>query len=127
AMKTATLNASRQLTLDLDTEPSDGVPYEYTLQGDVEDVSRQHIAGQANFVVHPAPWYVGLKRPAMFVDQKDGLDTAVVAVGIDGHPASGVNVDLALVEVQYHSVRRAEGNGFYTWDVERRERSEEHT
>ena len=30
-------------------------------------------------------------------------------------------MDLTLVEVQYHSVRRAEGNGFYTWDTERKE------
>ncbi|HEV3140882.1 MAG TPA: MG2 domain-containing protein, partial [Vicinamibacterales bacterium] len=121
ASKTAALNANGQLTLDLGTEASDGIPYQYTLEGDVEDVSRQHIAGQASFVVHPAPWYIGLKRPPMFVDQKDGLSTAVVAAANDGSPAAGVNVDLTLVEVQYHSVRRAEGNGFYTWDVERRE------
>ncbi|MGE3178543.1 MAG: alpha-2-macroglobulin, partial [Vicinamibacterales bacterium] len=30
-------------------------------------------------------------------------------------------VVLTLVEVQYHSVRRAEGNGFYTWETARRE------
>ena len=57
----------------------------------------------------------------MFVDQKDGLSTAVVAVTPDGAPVSGVKVDVALVEVQWHSVRRAEGNGFYTWDTERKE------
>ena len=37
-------------------------------------VSRQHIAGRASFVVHPAPWYIGLKRPSLFVDQKDGIE-----------------------------------------------------
>ncbi|PYR16096.1 MAG: hypothetical protein DMF94_29480 [Acidobacteria bacterium] len=121
ASQTATLDARGQLALDLDTRPSDGVPYRYTFEGDVEDVSRQHIAGNATFVVHPAPWYIGLQRPPMFVDQKDGLSTAVVAVTPDGAPVSGVKVDVALVEVQWHSVRRAEGNGFYTWDTERKE------
>jgi len=121
ASKTAATAANGQLTLDLDTEPSDGIPYQYTFEGDVEDVSRQHIAGSASFVVHPAPWYIGLRRPALFVEQKGGLTTSVVAVGLDGTPVAGLNVDLTLVEVQYHSVRRAEGNGFYTWDVERRE------
>ncbi|MBI4486051.1 MAG: hypothetical protein HY655_08585, partial [Acidobacteria bacterium] len=72
-------------------------------------------------VVHPAPWYVGLQQPPLFVDQKNGLRTAAVAVSPDGTPVAGVKVDLTLVEVQWHSARRAEGNGFYTWDTERRE------
>src|SRR5206468_805233 len=109
------------LALDLETRPSDGYPYEYTLEGDVEDVSRQHIANRASFVVHPAPWYVGLKRPSLFVDQQGGLNTEIVAVSPDGTPVSGVDVDVTLVEVQWHSVRRAEGNGFYSWDTERKE------
>src|SRR5207249_2526784 len=36
-------------------------------------------------------------------------------------PISGIKVDLTLVEIQWHSVRRAEGNGFYAWDTERKE------
>jgi uncharacterized protein YfaS (alpha-2-macroglobulin family) len=121
AKQSAKLGANGQLTVDLDTQPSDGFPYQYSFEGDVEDVSRQHIAGRAGFVVHPAPWYVGLKRPPLFVDQKDGLRTEVVAVAPDGRAAAGVKVDVALVEVQWNSIRRAEGNGFYTWDVERKE------
>jgi len=121
AAQTATLDARGQLTLDLATLPSDGVPYRYTFESDVEDVSRQHIAGNASFVVHPAPWYVGLQRPSLFVDQKTGLNTGVVAVSADGVPVPGVKVDVALIEVQWNSVRRAEGNGFYTWDSERKE------
>ena len=35
--KTAALDANGQLTLDLDTQPSDGLPYQYTIEGDVED------------------------------------------------------------------------------------------
>ena len=84
-------------------------------------MSRQHIAGRASFVVNPAPWYVGLQRPPLFVEEKEGLTTAVVAVAPDGKPVAGVKVDLTLVEVQWHSVRRAEGNGFYTWETERKE------
>jgi uncharacterized protein YfaS (alpha-2-macroglobulin family) len=119
--KTASLDARGQLALDLDTQPSDGLPYQYTIEGDVEDVSRQHIAGRASLVVHPAPWYIGLQRPPLFLEQKDGLKTSVVAVGPDGTPVPGVRVELTLVEVQWHSVRRAEGNGFYTWESERKE------
>ncbi|HJZ74931.1 MAG TPA: Ig-like domain-containing protein [Vicinamibacterales bacterium] len=121
AATSASIDQQGRLTLDLETRPSDGFPYEYTLEADVEDVSRQHIANRASFVVHPAPWYVGLKRPSLFVDRKEGLSTEVVAVAPNGTPVPGVAVDVTLVQIQWHSVRRAEGNGFYTWDTERKE------
>lgn len=122
AAKAGTLDEKGQLSVDLETPASDGYPYQYTFEGDVEDVSRQHIAGRVSTVVHPAPWYVGLQRPSLFVSQRDGLSTAVVAVSPAGVPVPGVPVELTLVEIQYNSVRRAEGNGFYTWDTQRRER-----
>src|SRR5262249_23721881 len=119
--KSAKLDAKGQLQLDLETPASDGYPYQYTFEGDVEDVSRQHIAGRASTVVHPAPWYIGLQHPSRFVSQKDGLNTTVVAAAPDGAAVPGVQIELSLVEIQYHSVRRAEGNGFYTWDTTRNE------
>jgi len=114
-----TTGGDRQLTLP--TTLDAGVPYVYTLEGDVEDVSRQHIANRASFTVHPAPWYVGLRRPQYFTDQKAGLDTEVVTVAPGGTAVGGVPVTLTLTQVQWISVRRAEGNGFYTWDTERKE------
>lgn len=121
AAQTATLDGSGQLTVDLETPASDGYPYQYTLEGDVEDVSRQRIAGRASTVVHPAPWYLGVQRPSLFVSQNDGLNTSIVAASPSGVAVPGVPVTVTLIEVQYHSVRRAEGNGFYSWDTQRRE------
>ena len=69
------------------------MPYSYTLEGDVEDVSRQHIANRASLTVHPAPWYIGVRRPPYFIEQKNGLKTEVVAVEPDGTIAAGVPVD----------------------------------
>jgi len=117
-----TLAKTGDLTLTLETVRDAGVPYRYALEGDVEDVSRQHIANRAEITVHPAPWYVGLRRPSSyFLQQKTGLKTEVVAVGLDAAPVSGVPVTVTLTQVQWTSVRRAEGNGFYTWDTERKE------
>ena len=116
-----TLAATGTLPLTLDTEREAGIPYIYSLEGDVEDVSRQHIANRASLTVHPAPWYIGVRRPSYFLEQKAGLATEIVAIGLDGTPAAGVPVDVTLTQVQYTSVRRAEGNGFYTWDTQRRE------
>ncbi len=116
-----TLAATGDLPLTLDTERAAGIPFIYSLEGDVEDVSRQHIANRASLTVHPAPWYVGVRRPSYFLEQKTGLNTEIVAVGLDGTPTAGVPVDITLTQVQYTSVRRAEGNGFYTWDTQRKE------
>ena len=93
----------------------------YSLEGDVEDVSRQHIANRASLLVHPAPWYIGLRRPSYFLQQKQGLKTEIVAVAPDGKVVPGVTVTVTLTQIQWNSVRRAEGNGFYTWDTERKE------
>lgn len=114
------LQPGGQLSLSLDTDRGAGVPFVYTLEADVEDVSRQHIANRASVTIHPAPWYIGLRRPAYFIDRKAGLKTEIVAVRTNGAIAAGVPVELTLTQVQWHSVRRSEGGGFYTWETERR-------
>ena len=117
----ATLAKTGDLALTLTPQADAGIPYVYSLEGDVEDVSRQHIANRSSLLVHPAPWYIGLKRPSYFVSQKNGVQTAIVAVGPDGKVVPGVTVDVKLTQVQWHSVRRSEGNGFYTWESERKD------
>jgi uncharacterized protein YfaS (alpha-2-macroglobulin family) len=114
----ASLTADGQLALDLDTQ-SDGMPQRYQLEGDVEDVSRQHIANRGSVLVHPASFYVGIRALPYFTPQQTGLQTEIIAVGLDGKPVSGVPVELTLTQLQWKSVRRAEGGGFYTWDTER--------
>jgi alpha-2-macroglobulin len=109
------------LALKLPTTDSRGVPWVYALEADVEDVSRQHIANRASMTVHPAPWYIGVKTLPFFSDQKNGVATEIVAASLDGNLVAGLPVDLELIQVQWKSVRRAEGNGFYEWDTERQE------
>jgi uncharacterized protein YfaS (alpha-2-macroglobulin family) len=119
AADTKTLAANGQLSLTLETDMKAGLPYSYTLEGDVEDVSRQHIANRASLVVHPAPWYIGVRKIPLFNDQRDGVKTELVAVGLDGKAVAGIPVDVKLTQVQWQSVRRAEGNGFYGWETQR--------
>ena len=121
ASREAALDASGQFSIDLTTVKDAGIPYTYTFEGDVEDVSRQRLAGRASFVVHPAPWYIGIQRPPYFVEQPKGLATAFVAVVPDGRSVAGVRLEVTLTQVQWHSVRRAEGHGFYTWETQRKE------
>src|SRR5258708_5607035 len=110
-----------QPALALDPDGKAGLPYSYTLEGDVEDVSRQHTANRASRVVHPGPWYIGIKQLPLFGDQRDGLKTEFIAVGLDGAPVPGVKIDVTLTQIQWTSVRRSEGNGFYAWESQRKE------
>ena len=114
------LTAGGELGVQISTDRSAGVPYRYTFEAEVEDVSRQRIANRASLLVHPAPWYVGFRRIPYFADQKAGVQTAVIAATPDGVPTPGVTVVVSLKQIQWNSVRRAEGGGFYTWETERR-------
>lgn len=117
----ASLDPAGRRTLTLATPKDAGAPYAYTLEADVTDVSRQHIANRATLRLHPADFYIGVKNPPYFVDVKSGLTTEVVTVSPEGLAAPGVDVTLSLKQIQWHSVRRAEGNGFYAWESERKE------
>ncbi len=63
----------------------------------MENVSRQHIANRARTIVQPAPWYVGIRRPDYFLQQRNGLPTEIVAVGLDGTPVAGVPVEVTVI------------------------------
>lgn len=113
------LDGSGKFTVSQPTQAGGDLPYVYRFEGDVEDVSRQHIASRSSVTVYPAPWHIGVRRPPYFVDASAGASVDVVAVAHDGAVVPGVNVSLSLVRSQWNSVRRAEGSGFYTWETER--------
>jgi hypothetical protein len=67
-----TVNRSGEFTVSVPTARDAARPYTYSFEAEVEDVSRQRIAARATRVVHPAPWYIGVKRPPFFTEQKNG-------------------------------------------------------
>ena len=120
AADSGTTTAGGEFTIPVETARTVGRPFTYVFEAEVEDVSRQRIAGRAARLVHPAPWYVGVKRVPYFADQKTGVQTALIAVTPDGVVTPGVQITVALKQIQWNSIRRAEGGGFYTWETERR-------
>lgn len=115
------LDSAGQAKLSLSTRADSPFPHEYTLEGEVTDVSRQTIAGRSAFRVDPAPWYVGVRRLPYFAEAGKAIETQLVAADLSGKPAAGVKITARLVQVQWHAVRRAEGRGFYTWETARKE------
>jgi len=117
------LAANGQLKLSLETDKAAGVPFDYRLEGVVTDVTRQQIAGRLSMRVDPAPWYIGLRTPPYFAEAGEGkgIETEVIAAGLDGLAVPGVPVKVALKRIQWTSVRQGEGGGFYDWESERKE------
>jgi alpha-2-macroglobulin len=117
----AALDASGKIVVDVPSTRDVDFAYRYTLEGDVEDVSRQHLANRASVTMYPAPWYIGLRRPDYFADVTKGTSVDVVAVDHQGHPVPNVAVTVSLVHIQWNSIRHAQGGGYYTWETERLE------
>jgi len=119
--KDAKLDSKGDLKLSLDTDIAAGYPWNYKLEGNVTDISRQQIAGRTSFHVDPAPWYVGVKLPPYFSDAAKGIDTAIVAVDLKGTATADVKVSIDLHRIQWNSVRESTGHGFYNWTSERKD------
>ena len=113
----ASTDADGSFAVELETKGGDGVRYDYQIEGEVTDVSRQRIANRATISVHPAAVYVGVKLP-YFVDQSAGVSAALVALTPEGAYVPGTDIAVTVQHVQWISTRRAEGSGFYAWDTE---------
>ena len=115
------LDASGEIRAELPTRADTPWPYEYTLEGEVTDVSRQKIAGRASYRVDPAPWYIAVRKLPFFADAGKSISTEIAAVDLSGNAQPDVHVSVEVQQVQWHAVRRASGRGFYTWESEKKE------
>ena len=66
---------------------TDGSPYLYHVEANVPDISNQRISAQTNIFVHPAKFYIGLKKPADlngFAKKGSKLDFPYILASPDG-------------------------------------------
>jgi hypothetical protein len=88
-----------------------------TLEAEVEDVSRQTAASRASGLVHPAAFYVALKRPKdWFVAKGDAVHADVAAVEPAGKHRAGVPVHVDLVRRTWSNVLESTGESAGHWD-----------
>ena len=98
-----TLTATGQLPLELETSRTPACRTCYTLEGDVEDVSRQHIANRASVTVHPAPWYIGVRAAAVFRRAEERAEDRDRRRRPRRHVAvAGVPVEVKLTQIQWN-------------------------
>jgi uncharacterized protein YfaS (alpha-2-macroglobulin family) len=85
-------------------------PEVVSIEGEVEDVSRQTIAGRTSAIVHPGEFYVAIKPPKeMFVAKGTNLRPEVAAIEPSGRRRAGVPVHVELVRRTWQTVVEASG------------------
>ncbi|WP_394849434.1 Ig-like domain-containing protein [Pendulispora brunnea] len=81
-----------------------------TFEAEIEDVSRQTIAGRASTLVHPGDFYVAMKPPgAMFQAKGSSLKVELAAIEPSGRRRAGVPITVELVKRTWHSVAAESG------------------
>ena len=70
--------------------------------------------------MHPAPWYIGLRQPVVLRRRRRRHQRRRRRRRSEGQCGRRRRRDACRsMRIQWNSVRRAEGSGFYTWDTER--------
>lgn len=83
---------------------TDGNPYQYRAEVAVTDMSNQRISGQAATLVHPALFYVGIKKPqniAGFAKTNQELEIPYILVNPDGTVISTKDAGLKVSDISY--------------------------
>lgn len=102
---------SHALTL---TMPNQSGTEVLSFESEVEDVSRQTIAGRASVLVHPAEFYVAMKRPKdWFLPQGSTLKVELAAFEPEGKRRPGVKIGVELVRRTWHSVAANAGESLH--------------
>jgi len=100
---------TQKVTFDL---PKQRGPERVTLEAEVTDVSRQALAGRASVLVHPASYYVGIRRDdSSFLEVGKPTKPAIVALSPLGQPVAGRTVALELVHLRYAEVEQTMDSG----------------
>ena len=93
------LSSEGKASLSCNSEKiTDGSAYTYRVESNVTDVSNQRISTAASVIVHPAKFYVGVKRPAGtsgFLKTKTKVEFPYILTDINGNTLDKVNAKVA--------------------------------
>lgn len=72
---------------------TDGYPYSYKIEASITDISNQKISVENNIIVHPAKFYIGVKKPsAAFAKKNDPVDFSYILVNPNGEYISSTDL-----------------------------------
>ncbi len=87
-----------------------------TIEGEVEDVSRQVIAGRSSAIVHPGEFYLATKRPKELFVPKGTLTVEAAAIEPSGKRRGAVPIKIELVRRTWHTVVETSGESGLHYD-----------
>jgi len=109
-----TIDAQGNLAIDSIKPDAPGDrPATYTIESEVQDVSRQTVAGRTSVLVHPAKFYVGIADRSLFSKAGEPMNIGAIAAQPDGVRLSGVPVHVTALLRAWHSVRKKGVGGVY--------------
>jgi uncharacterized protein YfaS (alpha-2-macroglobulin family) len=110
----AKLDAQGQWSLSAPLKvPSQQGPVNVRFETSVTDVSRKTLSGSALTLVHPASFYVGIRRPQdWFVDAPGTVSPQIAAFSTTGQRVSGKSVSLELIHRRWSSVKQQWEGGY---------------
>jgi hypothetical protein len=93
-----------------------GKTYEYTIEGEATDVSRQRVANRVSVTVHPAAVYAGVRLASDgFASVGKPVKLEFVAVSPDGKRMAGNAVDVVFKRREWKSIKKkGVGGEWYT-------------
>jgi len=86
----------------------------YVLEGEVEDVNRQSVAGRVEVTVHPAAFYVGLRAPSGFLQAGKEAAVDTVVADVTGKRAPGRGLTVSVLSRTWKSVKKKDASGGFT-------------
>ncbi len=89
-------------------------PWTYTVEGEVEDVNRQAVAGRKEVVVHPGQFYVGLKSPTGFMQAGTEYALDTVVVDTEGKRVKGRKLEVNVFARVWKSVKKKDATGGFS-------------
>jgi uncharacterized protein YfaS (alpha-2-macroglobulin family) len=109
------LDAKGEVKLSLDLAmPGQRGPELVSFDAEVQDVSRQTIAGGTSAIVHPASFYVGIKQlDDYFLDAPGKIAPKIVAFSPKGQKVAGQKVVVELVRRKWTVARQDTGSERY--------------
>ncbi|MBN2244959.1 MAG: hypothetical protein JW755_03850, partial [Candidatus Aminicenantes bacterium] len=92
-----------------------------TWEATVQGPSRRSISNRIHTIIHRGEFYIGIKPGSSFLKQGEEIPIDVITVLPDGEFQPGKNITINLVKREWHSVRKSEIGGLFTWVSEKKD------
>lgn len=114
--KDTTLDAKGEINVEAKTQVGDiRASGNLVLEGEVTSPSRQTISGRTNITLHGGEFYIGIQPATTFIGKDSTLRYNIITVTPDGRITSDAKLDVKILKREWHSVRKAGGDGRFSW------------